>query len=199
MNVIKTDIEGLFIIEPKVFGDHRGYFFESFSERDFNSQVCQVRFVQDNESKSCYGVLRGLHFQKPPYAQSKLVRVVKGAVLDVAVDIRMGSPTFGRHVAVELTEDNHRQFFISRGFAHGFVVLSDEVIFQYKCDNFYEPESEGAIAWNDPALGIDWKIPAEDIILSEKDKKHPVLAEIVSPFLYDSDLYPELQRNSRTF
>ncbi len=199
MNVIKTDIEGLFIIEPKVFGDHRGYFFESFSERDFNSQVCQVRFVQDNESKSRYGVLRGLHFQKPPYAQSKLVRVVKGTVLDVAVDIRMGSPTFGRHVAVELTEDNHRQFFISRGFAHGFVVLSDEVIFQYKCDNFYEPESEGAIAWNDPALGIDWKIPAEDIILSEKDKKHPVLAEIVSPFLYDSDLYPELQRNSRTF
>lgn len=199
MNVIKTDIEGLFIIEPKVFGDHRGYFFESFSERDFNSQVCQVRFVQDNESKSRYGVLRGLHFQKPPYAQSKLVRVVKGAVLDVAVDIRVGSPTFGRHVAVELTEDNHRQFFISRGFAHGFVVLSDEVIFQYKCDNFYEPESEGAIAWNDPALGIDWKIPAEDIILSEKDKKHPVLAEIVSPFLYDSDLYPELQRNSRTF
>lgn len=199
MNVIKTDIEGLFIIEPKVFGDHRGYFFESFSERDFNSQVCQVRFVQDNESKSRYGVLRGLHFQKPPYAQSKLVRVVKGAVLDVAVDIRMGSPTFGRHVAVELTEDNHRQFFISRGFAHGFVVLSDEVIFQYKCDNFYEPESEGAIAWNDPALAIDWKIPAEDIILSEKDKKHPVLAEIVSPFLYDSDLYPELQRNSRTF
>lgn len=199
MNVIKTDIEGLFIIEPKVFGDHRGYFFESFSERDFNSQVCQVRFVQDNESKSRYGVLRGLHFQKPPYAQSKLVRVVKGAVLDVAVDIRMGSPTFGRHVAVELTEDNHRQFFISRGFAHGFVVLSDEVIFQYKCDNFYEPESEGAIAWNDPALGIDWKIPAENIILSEKDKKHPVLAEIVSPFLYDSDLYPELQRNSRTF
>ena len=199
MNVIKADIEGLFIIEPKVFGDHRGYFFESFSERDFNSQVCQVRFVQDNESKSRYGVLRGLHFQKPPYAQSKLVRVVKGAVLDVAVDIRMGSPTFGRHVAVELTEDNHRQFFISRGFAHGFVVLSEEVIFQYKCDNFYEPESEGAIAWNDPALGIDWKIPAEDIILSEKDKKHPVLAEIVSPFLYDSDLYPELQRNSRTF
>ena len=199
MNVIKTDIEGLFIIEPKVFGDHRGYFFESFSERDFNSQVCQVRFVQDNESKSRYGVLRVLHFQKPPYAQSKLVRVVKGAVLDVAVDIRMGSPTFDRNVAVELTEDNHRQFFISRGFAHGFVVLSDEVIFQYKCDNFYEPESEGAIAWNDPALGIDWKIPAEDIILSEKDKKHPVLAEIVSPFLYDSDLYPELQRNSRTF
>lgn len=199
MNVIKADIEGLFIIEPKVFGDHRGYFFESFSERDFNSQVRQVRFVQDNESKSRYGVLRGLHFQKPPYAQSKLVRVVKGSVLDVAVDIRRGSPTFGKHLAVELTEENHRQFFISRGFAHGFVVLSDEVVFQYKCDNFYEPASEGAIAWNDPALGIDWKIPAEDIILSEKDTKHPVLAEIVSPFLYDSDLYPELQQNSRTF
>ena len=199
MNVIKADIEGLFIIEPKVFGDHRGYFFESFSERDFNPQVRQVRFVQDNESKSRYGVLRGLHFQKPPYAQSKLVRVVKGSVLDVAVDIRRGSPTFGKHLAVELTEENHRQFFISRGFAHGFVVLSDEVVFQYKCDNFYEPASEGAIAWNDPALGIDWKIPAEDIILSEKDTKHPVLAEIVSPFLYDSDLYPELQQNSRTF
>ena len=199
MNVTKADIEGLFIIEPKVFGDHRGYFFESFSERDFNSQVRQVRFVQDNESKSRYGVLRGLHFQKPPYAQSKLVRVVKGSVLDVAVDIRRGSPTFGKHLAVELTEENHRQFFISRGFAHGFVVLSDEVVFQYKCDNFYEPASEGAIAWNDPALGIDWKIPAEDIILSEKDTKHPVLAEIVSPFLYDSDLYPELQQNSRTF
>ena len=199
MNVIKADIEGLFIIEPKVFGDHRGYFFESFSERDFNSQVRQVRFVQDNESKSRYGVLRGLHFQKPPYAQSKLVRVVKGSVLDVAVDIRRGSPTFGKHLAVELTEENHRQFFISRGFAHGFVVLSDEVVFQYKCDNFYEPASEGAIAWNDPALGIDWKIPAEDIILSEKDTKHPVLAEIVSPFLYDSDLYPELQQNRRTF
>ena len=199
MNVIKADIEGLFIIEPKVFGDHRGYFFESFSERDFNSQVRQVRFVQDNESKSRYGVLRGLHFQKPPYAQSKLVRVVKGSVLDVAVDIRRGSPTFGKHLAVELTEENHRQFFISRGFAHGFVVLSDEVVFQYKCDNFYEPASEGAIAWNDPALGIDWKIPAEDIILSEKDTKHPVLAEIVSPFLYDSELYPELQQNSRTF
>ena len=160
MNVIKADIEGLFIIEPKVFGDHRGYFFESFSERDFNSQVRQVRFVQDNESKSRYGVLRGLHFQKPPYAQSKLVRVVKGSVLDVAVDIRRGSPTFGKHLAVELTEENHRQFFISRVFAHGFVVLSDEVVFQYKCDNFYEPASEGAIAWNDPALGIDWKIPA---------------------------------------
>ena len=199
MNVIKADIEGLFIIEPKVFGDHRGYFFESFSERDFNSQVRQVRFVQDNESKSRYGVLRGLHFQKPPYAQSKLVRVVKGSVLDVAVDIRRGSPTFGKHLAVELTEENHRQFFISRGFAHGFVVLSDEVVFQYKCDNFYEPASEGAIAWNDPALGIDWKIPAGDIILSEKDTKHPVLAEIVSPFLYDSDLYPELQQNSRIF
>ena len=165
MDIIKTAIDGVVIIEPKVFGDHRGYFFESFSERDFNSQVRDVRFVQDNESKSSYGVLRGLHFQKPPHAQSKLVRVVKGAVLDVAVDIRKGSPTFGQHVAVELTEDNHRQFFIPRGFAHGFVVLTDEVIFQYKCDNFYAPQSEGAIAWNDPALGIDWKVPADRIIL----------------------------------
>lgn len=154
MNVIKTAIDGVVIIEPRLFKDDRGYFFESFSERDFNAQVRTVRFVQDNESKSSYGVLRGLHFQKPPFAQSKLVRVVKGAVLDVAVDIRKGSPTFGQHVAVELTEENHRQFFIPRGFAHGFSVLTDEVIFQYKCDNFYAPQSEGAIAWDDPALGI---------------------------------------------
>ena len=177
MNVIKTAIDGVVIIEPRLFKDDRGYFFESFSERDFNAQVRTVRFVQDNESKSSYGVLRGLHFQKPPFAQSKLVRVVKGAVLDVAVDIRKGSPTFGQHVAVELTEENHRQFFIPRGFAHGFSVLTDEVIFQYKCDNFYAPQSEGAIAWDDPALGIDWKIPAEKVILSEKDKQKTVLAK----------------------
>ena len=189
MNVIKTDIEEVVIIEPKVFGDHRGYFFESFSERDFNSQVRDVKFVQDNESKSCYGVLRGLHFQKPPHSQSKLVRVVKGAVLDVAVDIRKGSPTFGRHVAVELTEDNHRQLFIPRGFAHGFVVLSDEVVFQYKCDNFYSPESEGAIAWDDPDLGIDWKVPADKIILSAKDKVHPCLKNSDWLFDYNQDLY----------
>lgn len=177
MEVIKTDIEGVVIIEPRLFRDGRGYFFESYSEKDFNAQVREVRFVQDNESKSSYGVLRGLHFQKPPYAQSKLVRVVKGAVLDVAVDIRKSSPTFGQHVAVELTEDNHRQLFIPHGFAHGFSVLSDEVIFQYKCDNFYAPQSEGAIAWNDPALGIDWRIPADKVILSEKDKHHPLLKD----------------------
>lgn len=189
MDIIKTAIDGVVIIEPKVFGDHRGYFFESFSERDFNSQVREVRFVQDNESKSSYGVLRGLHFQKPPHAQSKLVRVVKGAVLDVAVDIRKGSPTFGKHVTVELTEDNHRQFFIPRGFAHGFVVLTDEVIFQYKCDNFYAPQYEGAIAWDDPDLGIDWKVPTNRIILSEKDTKHPRLKDADWLFDYNEDLY----------
>ena len=177
MEVIKTPIEGVVIIEPRLFNDGRGYFFESFSQRDFDQKVGTVRFVQDNESKSSYGVLRGLHFQKPPYAQSKLVRVVKGAELDVAVDIRKSSPTFGQHVAVELTEDNHRQLFIPHGFAHGFSVLSDEVIFQYKCDNFYAPQSEGAIAWNDPALGIDWRIPADKVILSEKDKHHPLLKD----------------------
>ena len=149
MEVIKTAIEGVFIIEPRLFKDDRGYFFESFSQREFNEKVRKVNFVQDNESKSSYGVLRGLHFQKPPYAQSKLVRVIKGAVLDVAVDIRKGSPTFGKYVSVELTEDNHRQFFIPRGFAHGFSVLTDEVIFQYKCDNFYAPQSEGSLAWDD--------------------------------------------------
>lgn len=184
-NITDTAIEGVKIIEPKVFGDHRGYFFESFSQRDFDAQVREIRFVQDNESKSKYGVLRGLHFQKPPHAQSKLVRVVRGAVLDVAVDIRKGSPTFGQHVAVELTEDNHRQFFIPQGFAHGFAVLSDEVVFQYKCDNFYAPESEGAIAWNDPQLGIDWRIPSSDIILSAKDEAHPFLKDIDSPFQYE--------------
>lgn len=189
MNVIQTPIDGVVIIEPRLFKDARGYFFESFSERDFNAQVREVHFVQDNESKSSYGVLRGLHFQKPPYAQSKLVRVVRGAVLDVAVDIRKGSPTFGRHAAVELTEDNHRQFFIPRGFAHGFAVLTDEVVFQYKCDNFYAPQSEGAIAWDDPELGIDWKIPAADVILSDKDRRHPKLSEVQWLFDYNDDLY----------
>ena len=191
MNVIKTAIDGVVIIEPRLFKDDRGYFFESFSERDFNAQVHTVRFVQDNESKSSYGVLRGLHFQKPPFAQSKLVRVVKGAVLDVAVDIRKGSPTFGQHVAVELTEENHRQFFIPRGFAHGFSVLTDEVIFQYKCDNFYAPQSEGAIAWNDPAVGIDWRIPEASVILSEKDKHHPLLKDLPETFYYSEDVYQE--------
>ena len=189
MNIIKTDIEDILIIEPKVFGDERGYFFESFSEREFCQKVRQVKFVQDNESKSRYGVLRGLHFQKPPYAQSKLVRVVKGAVLDVAVDIRKGSPTFGKHVAVELTEENHRQLFIPRGFAHGFAVLTDEVIFQYKCDNFYAPQSEGAIAWDDPDLAIDWKIPADKVILSAKDTAHPILKDAEWLFDYNENLY----------
>lgn len=179
MNVIKTDIDGLVVIEPRVFGDSRGYFFESFSERDFKREVADVDFVQDNESKSSYGVVRGLHFQRPPYAQAKLVRVVKGKVLDVAVDLRKGSPTFGHHVAVELSEDNHRQMFIPRGFAHGFSVLSDEVIFQYKCDNFYAPQSEGAVAWDDPDLDIDWRIPADKALLSDKDMKHPRLKDIL--------------------
>ena len=169
MNIIKTSIEGIVIIEPRLFKDERGYFFESFNQREFEEKVFKTTFVQDNESKSSYGVIRGLHYQKPPFAQSKLVRVIKGAVLDVAVDIRKGSPTFGQHVAVELTEENHRQFFIPRGFAHGFSVLSEEVIFQYKCDEFYHPEAEGAIAWNDTELGIDWKIPRDNVILSEKD------------------------------
>lgn len=184
MNVIKTQLEGVVIIEPRIFNDARGYFFESFSQRDFNQQVREVVFVQDNESKSSYGVLRGLHYQKPPYTQSKLVRVVKGAVLDVAVDIRKGSPTFGKYVAVELTEDNHRQFFVPRGFAHGFSVLTDTAVFQYKCDNFYAPQSEGAIAWNDPDIGIDWRIPADKVLLSAKDANHPLLKDAELVFNY---------------
>ena len=183
MEVIKTEIEGVVIIEPRVFGDARGYFLESFNAREFAEKTgMQVNFVQDNESMSHYGVLRGLHFQQPPFAQSKLVRVVKGRVLDIAVDIRVGSPTYGKYVSVELTEDNHRQFFMSKGFAHGFSVLSDEVIFQYKCDEFYAPQSEGAIAWNDPDLAIDWQIPADKVLLSDKDKKHPFLRDFKSPF-----------------
>ncbi len=182
MEVIQTNIKGVVIIEPRLFKDDRGYFFESYSERDFNKQVDEVHFVQDNESKSSYGVMRGLHFQRPPFTQSKLVRCVKGAVLDVAVDIRKGSPTYGQHVAVELTEDNHRQFFIPRGFAHGFAVLSPEAIFQYKCDNFYHPEADGGISILDTSLGIDWRIPTEHAILSEKDTKHPLLKDFDSPF-----------------
>ncbi|MDY3266618.1 MAG: dTDP-4-dehydrorhamnose 3,5-epimerase [Phocaeicola sp.] len=189
MNIIKTEIPELLLIEPTIFRDSRGYFFESFSERDFNLNIRPIKFVQDNESMSSYGVLRGLHFQKPPFCQSKLVRVVKGAVLDVAVDIRRGSPTFGKHVAVELTEDNHLQFFIPRGFAHGFCVLSDNVIFQYKCDNFYAPDYEGAIAWNDSDLGIDWKIPSDKIVLSDKDRNHPLLNESELIFDYTENLY----------
>ena len=191
MKVIKTAIEDVVIIEPDVFGDSRGYFFESYSQKKFDEQVRPVRFVQDNESKSKYGVLRGLHFQKGKDAQSKLVRVVKGRVLDVAVDIRKGSTTFGKYVAVELTEDNHRQLFVPRGFAHGFSVLSDEVIFQYKCDNLYAPESEGAIAWNDPDIGIDWQLPAEDVLLSAKDSAHPMLKDATDLFDYNVDYYAE--------
>lgn len=184
MEVIKTDIEGVVIIEPRIFEDARGYFFESFSQREFEEKVGKVVFVQDNESKSSYGVMRGLHFQRPPFTQSKLVRCVKGAVLDVAVDLRKGSPTYGKHVAVELTEDNHRQFFIPQGFAHGFAVLSDEAVFQYKCDNFYAPQADGGISILDESLGIDWKIPTDKAILSEKDTKHPLLKDFDSPFEY---------------
>ena len=184
MNVIKTDIEGVVIIEPRIFEDARGYFFESFSQREFEEKVGKVVFVQDNESKSSYGVMRGLHFQRPPFTQSKLVRCVKGAVLDVAVDLRKGSPTYGKHVAVELTEDNHRQFFIPQGFAHGFAVLSDEAVFQYKCDNFYAPQADGGISILDESLGIDWRIPTDKAILSDKDTKHPLLKDFESPFEY---------------
>lgn len=189
MEIIHTNIPGVVILQPRIFGDERGYFFESFSQRDFEQEVCRTVFVQDNESKSCYGVLRGLHFQKPPHAQSKLVRVVKGRVLDVAVDIRKGSSTFGKYVSVELTEENKRQFFIPRGFAHGFAVLSTEAVFQYKCDNFYAPESEGALAWDDPELGIDWRIPVSQVILSEKDKHHPRLKDADDLFDYNVNLY----------
>ncbi len=194
INVIKTDIEGVLIIEPKVFGDARGYFFESFSQRDFDEKVApilghKVFFVQDNESMSSYGVMRGLHFQRPPYTQSKLVRCVKGAVLDVAVDIRKGSPTYGKHVAVELTEDNHRQFFVPRGFAHGFAVLSETAVFQYKCDEFYHPEADGGISIVDDSLGINWRIPTERALLSEKDTKHVLFKDFESPFDISDDLY----------
>ena len=189
MNIIQTSIEGVVIVEPRLFRDARGYFFESFSARDFSEKVRAVNFVQDNESRSTCGVLRGLHFQRPPHAQSKLVRCVRGAVLDVAVDIRRGSPTYGRHVAVELTEDNHLQLFIPRGFAHGFAVLSAEAVFQYKCDNYYAPEADGGISIRDASLGIDWRIPEEKIILSEKDTRHPLLRDFVSPFEYNENLY----------
>lgn len=193
MEVIKTNIEGPVIIEPRVFKDARGYFFESFSQREFEQKVRRINFVQDNESMSSYGVMRGLHFQCPPYAQSKLVRCVKGAVLDVAVDIRKGSPTYGRHVAVELTEDNHRQFFIPRGFAHGFAVLSETAVFQYKCDNFYAPQADGGISIKDASLNIDWQIPVDKALLSEKDTLHACLKDFDSPFSIDMNLYPEFE------
>ena len=193
MEVIETAIEGLIIIEPKVFNDSRGYFFESFSQREFEEKVRKINFVQDNESMSSYGVMRGLHFQYPPFTQSKLVRCVKGIVLDVAVDIRKGSPTYGQHVAVELSEENHRQFFVPRGFAHGFAVLSETAVFQYKCDNFYAPEVDGGISIKDDSLGINWQIPTENAILSEKDIKHVCLKDFDSPFEYSMNLYPEFE------
>lgn len=184
MNVIETGIEGLLILEPRIFKDARGYFFESFSQREFEEKVGPVRFVQDNESMSTYGVMRGLHFQRPPYTQSKLVRCVSGRVLDVAVDIRLGSPTYGRHVAVELSAENHRQFFIPKGFAHGFAVLSETAVFQYKCDEFYHPEADDGISILDGSLGIDWRIPTDKAVLSEKDTRHGMLADFQSPFTY---------------
>lgn len=189
MEVIKTEIDGPVILRPRVFGDARGYFFESYSKREFDALVRPIDFVQDNESSSSYGVVRGLHFQKGIHSQSKLVRVVRGRVLDVAVDIRVGSPTFGRHVAVELSEENKLMLFVPRGFAHGFSVLSDRAVFQYKCDNYYCPESEGAIAWNDPALGIDWRIPRQDVVLSDKDRRHPLLTDSSDLFNISDDLY----------
>ena len=180
MNIVETEIKGVYIIEPKVFGDSRGYFFESFSQREFESVIGPVTFVQDNQSKSSYGVIRGLHFQKPPHAQAKLVRVVKGKVLDVAVDLRKDSPTFGQHFSIELSGENHLQVYIPKGFAHGFSVLSEEAVFQYKCDEYYAPESEAAIAWDDKDLNIDWKVPADDVVLSPKDKCHPTFNEFIS-------------------
>ena len=194
MEIVQTDIKDVLIIEPRVFKDSRGYFFESFSQREFDEKVSpilghSINFVQDNESMSSYGVMRGLHFQCPPYTQSKLVRCVRGSVLDVAVDIRKGSPTYGKHVAVELTEDNHRQFFIPRGFAHGFAVLSDTAVFQYKCDEFYHPEADGGISIIDGSLGIDWKIPTDKALLSEKDTKHALLKDFDTPFNINTSLY----------
>ena len=190
IEVKKTAIEGVLIIEPKVFGDARGYFLESFNAKEFAEKTgLNINFVQDNESMSSYGVMRGLHFQRPPFTQSKLVRCVKGAVWDVAVDIRKGSPTYGKHVAVELTEDNHRQFFVPRGFAHGFAVLSEIAVFQYKCDEFYHPEADGGISILDDSLGIDWKIPTDKALLSEKDTKHALLKDFDSPFDINVSLY----------
>lgn len=189
MNIIPTAIPDVKIIEPRVFGDARGYFYESFSDREFREKVCNTTFVQDNQSMSCYGVLRGLHYQRAPHCQSKLVRCVKGRVLDVAVDIRKDSPTYGQHVAVELSAENHRQLFIPRGFAHGFAALSEEAIFQYKCDNYYAPDCEGGIAWDDPALGIDWQLPAADIILSAIDADRCTLADAPQDFDINKPLY----------
>ena len=177
MDFKKTAIEGVYIIEPRVFNDTRGYFFEAWKKEEFEKNIGSIEFVQDNESKSSYGVLRGLHYQKGAASQSKLVRVIKGKVLDVAVDIRKSSPTFGQHVMVELSDENKRQFFIPRGFAHGFLVLSDEAVFTYKVDNPYAPQAEAGICWNDPAIGIDWPIDPKDVLTSEKDMKQPLLKD----------------------
>ncbi|MBR0038117.1 MAG: dTDP-4-dehydrorhamnose 3,5-epimerase [Bacteroidales bacterium] len=194
MNVIETSIPGVLVLEPRVFKDARGYFFESFSQREFDEKVVplighRINFVQDNESMSSYGVMRGLHYQRMPYTQTKLVRCVKGAVLDVAVDIRKGSPTFGQHVAVELTEENHLQFLVPRGFAHGFAVLSETAVFQYKCDEFYHPEADAGISIQDASLGIDWRIPVQDAILSDKDLRHSCLKDLTS---FDFDINDKL-------
>lgn len=190
MDIIKTAIDGVLIIEPKVFGDSRGYFFESFNAREFAEKTgMNISFVQDNESMSSYGVMRGLHFQRPPYTQSKLVRCVRGSVLDVAVDIRKGSPTYGQHVAVELSEENKREFFVPRGFAHGFAVLTETAVFQYKCDNFYAPQADGGISILDSSLGIDWRIPTDKALLSEKDTKHVCLEDFDTPFSITENLY----------
>ena len=185
MQVIKTALEGVLIIEPRIFKDARGYFFESYNKKAFDEAIGhKVDFVQDNESMSSRGVMRGLHFQLPPYTQAKLVRCVRGRVLDVAVDLRKGSPTYGRHVAVELSEENHRQFFVPRGFAHGFAVLSDVAVFQYKCDNYYAPEADGGISIADDSLGIDWQLDPSEALLSDKDMRHPLLKDFDSPFEY---------------
>lgn len=189
MEVIKTELDGVVIIEPRIFKDKRGYFFESFSQKEFDQKVKPIQFVQDNESMSTYGVMRGLHYQRMPYTQSKLVRCTKGKILDVAVDIRKGSPTFGKHVTIELSEENHRQVFIPRGFAHGFAVLSETAILQYKCDNFYEPKADAGILLLDETLNIDWGIPLEKAILSEKDLKHPCLKDIEPEFDINDKLY----------
>ena len=199
MNIIETTIPGILIIEPRVFKDSRGYFFESYSQREFDEKITAIlghpiRFVQDNESKSSYGVMRGLHYQRMPYTQSKLVRCVKGSVLDVAVDIRKGSPTFGQHVAVELNEENHLQFFVPRGFAHGFSVLSETAVFQYKCDQFYHPEVDAGINIKDEMFGINWRIPADKAILSEKDLRHANLMDGELDFDFNDNLYPEFSK-----
>lgn len=186
MQVIPTDIPGVVVLEPRIFADSRGYFTETFSAREFARLVCDTEFVQDNESMSSLGVIRGLHFQRPPYAQAKLVRCVVGRVLDVALDIRRGSPTYGHHVAVELSADNHRQLFVPRGFAHGFAVLSPTAVFQYKCDNYYHPEAEGGISVADASLGIDWRTDPAAAILSDKDLRHPLFDRFDSPFSYDT-------------